>query len=253
LSRTSVSGNTAIYNSSPVFVFLISVFLIKEKITVFKILSVIMCVAGVLIISFTSNENSGGTGKFISTTFGYILVVVSTCLYSLYEVLYHKISHFVKDNDGPVIESARFLGLMGVFNTIFVWVPVVVLSQTNIEPISFPDKAQFELMLFNTFLDSIYNVLLLLGIGLTSPIFISVGVVFTIPVSILMDYLMHSFYLPWISLIGVVLIIGGFFLINGEVIYKNYKSKHKNIKMYHAFHSGFLNPVVLCGKSKVFV
>jgi len=51
LPLTSVSANTAIYNSSAAFVFIFSIFLVKESITVLKVIAVVVATGGVIIVS----------------------------------------------------------------------------------------------------------------------------------------------------------------------------------------------------------
>lgn len=52
LKTTPVSANTAIYNSSPVWIFLFSIFFVKERVTIVKIVAVLMIMAGVVVVAF---------------------------------------------------------------------------------------------------------------------------------------------------------------------------------------------------------
>lgn len=64
LSRTPVSLNTCIYNCQCVVVFLLSVWLLGERVTRVKVVSVLLCLGGVVVISLTSaGGNDGGDGK----------------------------------------------------------------------------------------------------------------------------------------------------------------------------------------------
>lgn len=88
IPHTSVTANTAIYDSSFVFVFIFSIFLLKEKISLLKILSVIVSFSGLMLIAYTgSKSEENGVDQ---TPLGYILVVFSTILYAAYEVIYKK-------------------------------------------------------------------------------------------------------------------------------------------------------------------
>lgn len=88
IPHTSVTANTAIYDSAFVFVFIFSMFLLKEKISLLKIISVIVSFAGLMLIAYTgSKSEENGVDQ---TPMGYVLVVLSTVLYAAYEVIYKK-------------------------------------------------------------------------------------------------------------------------------------------------------------------
>jgi drug/metabolite transporter (DMT)-like permease len=81
LKETSVSVNTAVYNSLPVFVLILSVIFLKEKVTWRKSISVIVGLAGLIVISLVNT--AGGNTTFV----GILLVIVSTILFALYTVM----------------------------------------------------------------------------------------------------------------------------------------------------------------------
>jgi solute carrier family 35 protein F3/4 len=62
-------------------------------------------------------------------------------------------------------------------------------------------------------LDSLFNCLLILGIVISSPLFISVGSLLTIPASVVSDWLLHGTVLPLLSYLGMAAIIVGFLLL----------------------------------------
>lgn len=228
LPQTSVSGNTAIYNSSPIFVFIFSIFVLKEHPTLLKIGSVLFCSGGVVMVSlFGSGAHEEGAN---STVFGYIAVVISTLLYAIFEVLYKKVSRVPtisispwseKNNIGPsthtspsIWDSFLFMGLMGLSNIFFFWPISLLLNWTKIEVFEFPEKPIFIGLLVTTVMDATFNLLLLFSISLTSPLFVSVACLLTIPVSVVADLFVHKFLLPVLALVGIGLIGIGFVGIN---------------------------------------
>lgn len=86
LPLTTVAANNAIYQSSSMFVFLFSALLLGERVTVSKLLAVLVSSSGIVLVALgganTENKNAH------PTPMGYVWVVISTALYSLYEVLY---------------------------------------------------------------------------------------------------------------------------------------------------------------------
>lgn len=120
LPETSVSANTAIYNSSCTIVFLISVFALGEDVTLYKVgipcqlklitsqvLSVALCVGGVIVISIFGHKPSD-SGEEKNTPFGYIMVIASTVSFAVYEVCY---GVYTQKRATSISNSLLFLGL----------------------------------------------------------------------------------------------------------------------------------------------
>lgn len=100
LPMIPVSANTAIYNSQCAAVFVFSIFMLKEKINVWKILAVLLCVGGVVLVAL-SGDSSGTKSKNFNA-FGYVFVAVSMLTWALYEVLYKK---FIENPEDHSTES----------------------------------------------------------------------------------------------------------------------------------------------------
>lgn len=210
LPITSVSANTSIYNSASIFVFILSIFILKEKITILKSASVFVCVAGVIMVSvFGSQKKEKGEDNKIS---GYILVIVSTILYALYEVLYKKVSSICKRTS--ILDSLLFVGMMGIGNILFLWPFVIILHYTGVETFELPNHEQLLALSLTAVLESLFSAFLLVGILLTSPLLMSVGSILTIPTSVVADVILHSYLLPPLAFVGIGLIICGFVGIN---------------------------------------
>ena len=58
LAHTPVAGNTALYQTAPVLVFLFSVCMLKEKVTIYKVAATLFCVGGTLVVSFSKTPSS---------------------------------------------------------------------------------------------------------------------------------------------------------------------------------------------------
>ena len=82
------------------------------------------------------------------------------------------------------------------------------------------------LIVLNTIADVVLNIFLLLTIMLTSPLFASVGCILVIPLSSLADYFISGKVLPSRALIGVALIVIGFFMIVYAEVQE--EKKHKS-------------------------
>jgi len=205
LPLTTVGVNTAVYQASCIFIYIFSIFLLKEKITLGKILSVGICVGGVVILSLYGTDTSG------NTLAGFFWVLASTIVYSLAETVYGKIVH----NRGLSWHfSFLFLGLMGAITALFLWPVIIIVDVIQYEVWEFPSLFVLGYYVLYSFLDTIFNVGFFIGIHLTSPLFMAVGTLLTIPVSILVDKFWHNIDLPWISFIGMLLVVLGFLGLN---------------------------------------
>jgi len=89
-----------------------------------------------------------------------------------------------------------------------------------------PNIQQFKLILLTVLLDFLYNISLLIGLKTASPLFISIGCLFVLPLSILSDYLIYQKSVNALCYIGFVLIAVGFIGLNvGPIIEQNKKKK----------------------------
>jgi solute carrier family 35 protein F3/4 len=243
LSRTYVSVNTAIYNSACVFVFLFSVGLLKEKVSLLKIIAVMSCSTGVVLLCVDGLSNeSQSEGK--NETLGYVFVILSTILYSLYEVLFKRWGSYKMDQPEvsiiqedeliihedyetgqqaglshlwkhfKVVEhTILFLGLVGVWTLILGCPGIIIVDLIDIEPFALPHGRALQGILITMALDSFCNALIILGIMLSSPLFISVGSLLTIPTSVLCDWVIDGTVLPILSYVGMLTIIAGFLML----------------------------------------
>lgn len=220
LQRTSVSLNTAIYNSMPFFVLCISVVFLKEKFTFLNVLSVFCGICGILVIAFFNKSKTERS----SSTLGVGLVIMSVIAYAINNVyLKYQQSGLEKcmldlpvQTRGPILQAVIALQLvatMGLY-TFILFLPVcLVIHFTKVE--NFTMDSTKVLKYFGIgLLGTAYNLVYMLGNLFTSPLFMSVGTLLTIPASILVDYLLKGYTLPPLSFIGISLIIVSFVVLN---------------------------------------
>lgn len=81
------------------------------------------------------------------------------------------------------------------------------------EPFVLPNRYQTTMLIVNGFLDSWYYMLLVYGIAITNPVFMSVGVMMVVPTSFVVDFFLHHTVLTVNGWIGVVLVATGFVLL----------------------------------------
>ena len=74
LSRTNVPANTAIYQSAAAFTFILSVPILREKVTLVKVSSVFLSVMGVVLIAVYSKPHDGSAVN--GSILGYVVHTV---------------------------------------------------------------------------------------------------------------------------------------------------------------------------------
>eukprot|EP01114_Cavostelium_apophysatum_P014609 TRINITY_DN3827_c0_g1_i1.p1 TRINITY_DN3827_c0_g1~~TRINITY_DN3827_c0_g1_i1.p1 ORF type:complete len:404 (-),score=61.21 TRINITY_DN3827_c0_g1_i1:15-1226(-) len=216
LPRTTVAANTGIYNSSCVFVYALSCIFLSERITLGKVGSVFICIGGVALMAVSQSqaEHAKNHGDVV----GYLLVLLSTALYALFEVLVKKYGDEHKHENVSTADHAfgtmLFLGLTGLITLLMYWPIIIILNYAKAETFEMPTAQIWGVLLANGGLDCVFNVLLLITIMLTSPLFVSVGSLMTIPVSIIADKVIHHMTPGPLSFVGAALIVIGFIGMN---------------------------------------
>uniref|UniRef100_A0A6N2L8X0 EamA domain-containing protein n=1 Tax=Salix viminalis TaxID=40686 RepID=A0A6N2L8X0_SALVM len=132
LKYTSVTSNTILSSVSSLFTFVLSLVFLGEKFTWVKLLSVLFCMTGTIIVSLGDSE-TGLSAKFSKPLLGDILALVSAGLYAVYITL---IRMKLPDNDGKSghASMAQFLGYLGLFNLVIFLPVALILDLTNQEP-----------------------------------------------------------------------------------------------------------------------
>lgn len=93
--------------------------------------------------------------------------------------------------------------------------PVVVqVHAIGVEPFELPPNPKVKLLVLGTVLDCVYNGLLLFGILIATPLFMSVGCMLVMPASIVVDRIANRTELAPGAIVGAVLILVAFFLLN---------------------------------------
>lgn len=110
--------------------------------------------------------------------------------------------------------SALMMGLVGVFTALLIWPFLPILDVTGIERLVWPlPPGKWDMLVINALLDTAYNGLLLLGILVSSPLVISVGVMLVVPASMVADGIINNTRFEPLAYVGVVCIVLGFVLL----------------------------------------
>lgn len=250
LSRTSVGANTAVYNASTAVVFVLSVVVLGERATAPKAFSVVLSVGGVVAVALAgSSEPETGVRHTVG---GIVLVAAAMVLNSAYQVAFKRkaaeladvppqgsplllppppfMSPLPVDDFAPlqpapqpsanaarlssVADSALVLGATGLCVLVgWSWSLLLVSHAAGLETFAWPDRDQAHLLLYAGALDAVMNASVLACIALTTPLFLSMGSLLTIPASIVVDYALHDFLPSPLGYCGVALVFAGFALL----------------------------------------
>lgn len=155
-------------------------------------LSVMACIVGVILISFgqekdPSSGKAGGTGSW-----EYAEVFISPCLAALYSMIFNWLAKDVADDPACM---CTLLGLIGLVNAVLLWPVVPVCEAAGLEhqrlSSIFTGDALRSIIL-NAALATIGNFSQMPAVALTSPLFVSLGMLLLMPVTVLIDWLvMH--------------------------------------------------------------
>lgn len=156
VNLTSASDLTAIYNCSAFFAYAFSIPLLKEKFRAGKVFSVLVAVAGVLIVAYgdsgpskqdSTSGDAVGAGPTISEKsqtdsrlVGNVIIGVGSIAYGFYEVLYKWVACPPEGTSTGrgIVFANTFGSFIGCFTLLVLWIPLVIFHFTGIETFEIP-------------------------------------------------------------------------------------------------------------------
>lgn len=210
----TVVAGAAIFNSSPLFVYCFSICLLHEKVAAKKVFSVLLAFTGVtMVVLYQGGDDAGGIGN--PSVIGGLMLATSAVLNAGYNV---SVALTVGADINDTSTLMIMMGMSGMF-TIPAWfVDTIFFAHSPFpslyEPIAFPPTAEGNLMLAIAIVMFVTNfIFLTFAVCWTSPLETSVGFMLTIPLSGLMDTLMHSTSFTWECIVGSTLVMTGFLIL----------------------------------------
>lgn len=127
-----LQSNTILSSTSSLFTFLVALVFLGETFTWVKLISVILCMGGTIIVSL-ADSNSTANAIATNPLLGDILTLISAGLYAVYITLIRKKLPDEKEGQGQA-STAQFLGYLGLFNMLIFLPVALVLNFTKLEP-----------------------------------------------------------------------------------------------------------------------
>ncbi|KAI4970411.1 hypothetical protein ZWY2020_001325 [Hordeum vulgare] len=212
LRYTTVTSNTILSSTSTLFTFLVALVFLGETFTWLKLISVLLCISGTIIVSLA---DSGSTLNAIATNplLGDFLSIVSAGLYAVYITLIRKKLPDEKEGQGQV-SMAQFLGFLGLFNMLFFLPVALVLNFAKLEPFHTLTWEQVGLIVGKGLLDNVLSdYLWAKAILLTTTTVATAGLTIQVPIAALVDTL--TGHAPGLlNYIGAAAVLVGFAGIN---------------------------------------
>jgi len=204
LEYTNQWSSTALMLLCGPFVLIQSRLVLKRSLSSSKIVGGMMVVVGSLLLFVKADVHSKGD----SPTVGYTLAVMSAIFGSIWSTL----MEFCFEDDSK-LSMILFLGLIGLFNGVFLFPLFFVFDYFRFEIFEMPDKHTWLLLTINSFSNILADYLWVRSFLLTSPEIAATGVVLTVPMSILSDYLKNE-QISYFQYVAATLMVIGFVFVS---------------------------------------
>lgn len=224
VSMTSPADLTAIYNCSAFFAYAFSVPLLKEKLRLDKSLSVLVAIAGVLVVVYGDTDSPDENGNVSAAEesaaeqrfSGNMIIGFGSVLYGLYEVLYKR---FACPPDGVspgrgMIFANTFGSCIGIFTMLVLWLPLPFLHWSGLETFTVPGPYTCFLILLAVLANATFSGSFLVLISLTSPVLSSVAALLTIFIVAIYDWVIRGVPLSAAAVLGGMMITAAFLALS---------------------------------------
>ncbi|KAI8808666.1 hypothetical protein BJ742DRAFT_677800 [Cladochytrium replicatum] len=227
VTRISMPDLTAIYDSSCVFVYILSVIMLRYRAKISKSFAVIITMVGIGFISGWATPPNGNTGepdgqslhRFpFSPIVGFTAAILSSVGAALCEVLFKKWAVPANPHPPSTFLSFFFTGMIGLVSFMFLWVGFPILHYTGFEtfdPIPTENLGTWAVAVgLNAFSGLSYNVSFNLLVATAVPVFASFGIMLTIPIMGVSDSIATGNPVGTGTMIGSACILVGFAILS---------------------------------------
>jgi len=202
LSEGDVASCMSLEQCTTVFIFILSIPILKERVTWQKVLSVLICIGGVVCLAFGDRQEN--TAK--NPVLGDCLVLISSFAAAVYMVAFKK---YLPPFSLPALTI--WLGAIGIVNVVLFSPLLMIADLTGWEVFGWPDPGwPAALLVLSSLCSFIANWLLNFGIVVSTPLFVRVSIICAIPITFVVSMLIDHTSPSWMRLVGASMIVLGF-------------------------------------------
>lgn len=206
----STASLTAVYNTACFWAYLFSILLLGERIVTRKVLAIVLCIFGVLVMALWSSENTDNRHNPL----GIPLAVAGAVAYGYYEVFYKQ---YASPPKATILFANVITGFIGIASLLVLWIPIPILHFSGYEVFQLPSWTTLGYIFGIAVTGVMYNAGFMCVIALINPVFAAVGIMLTIPAVAVVDVLVTGVMVPPSTIIGSVCILLGFFALSYEL------------------------------------
>ena len=226
LSYTSVTSQTILSSTASFFTLFFSVIMGIDTINLYKLIGLIASFFGIVIVVIKSTPASTRSNvtqfSHTSIVIGNILALLGALIYGIYSTFFKKALLHISNkesantyNNLSKIDVKLYLGFVGLFTFIGLWPILILFNYSAWEP--FELKWDFKIILIiilNSSVTFLSNYCWAKAIILTSPLIVTMGLSFTMPLAMFGDFILNGKHISRWYVIGSLLIVLSFLLIN---------------------------------------
>ena len=234
LEKTMVSVNATIYQSNVALIYILSIFLLNNKLTWQKNIGVVLCGVGVVTVLFGAykQEDEDENGDIKNEVSGILECILSVVCYSLNAVLFKMTANKYFNPNKQVKDTLLLQSMTGFMGLLTLWPIMFILDSSEVEKFELPQRMDdASLVLTSMALNLSFFAAFAISVVLTNPVFTSIGTLFVIPVGYFSDIIIHSYNVELPAILGTIAIGFGFLLLNVP-IFSVIKSKLKKKESY---------------------
>lgn len=184
LSYTTVASSTILSSTSSFFTLFLAVSLQLESFSLKKLSGLFVSLFGIILIVVQSSkerDSVSASSFFIGNT----LALLGSFGYSVYTTLLK----YEVSSKGLQLDIKLFLGYVGIFTLLLFWPVLIVLDLSHWETFELPNNSHtLFLVLLNCIIIFVSDYFWCKAVILTSPLVVTIGLTFTIPLAMLADY-----------------------------------------------------------------
>ncbi|RKP07778.1 hypothetical protein THASP1DRAFT_16580 [Thamnocephalis sphaerospora] len=221
LAYTSVASSTVMSSTSGLFTLLIGALVGVERVSLLRCVAVLGSLAGIALVvnapGHDAGRGGGSTSDLPRQLFGDVLALLGAFFYGCYSVLLK-----CQMRNDTRQDNMLFLGLVGLLNMLGLWPVIVGLDWLGVETFALPSSGTvWAIILGNAFIGTfLSDYLWLVAVLLTSPLVVTLGIAFTIPITLMGDILFKGLVIGSTYWLGAALVLLGFVGVNGAVFWE---------------------------------